>query len=427
MIETFVQPLMDWVALHPNQAGFIVFLIAMIESLVIVGVLVPGAALLFGVGALIGTGTLELWPTLAWAAAGAIVGDGISFWLGYHYREQLHHIWPFKNHPKLFSRGEVFFHKHGGKSIAFGRFVGPIRAIVPTIAGMMAMSPLRFTIINILSALAWAPVYILPGVAFGTSLELASDVMMHLIFLLIIIALFIWLIAWLIKKLFITIPQNRRVMSAAVILIVSISLIFTLYESPKVPDTIKQTISFTTWQNAPSVTIPVTNIQWVGSATDLESKLKAAGWQTPESLNLTSVLMLMAHDSPISELPVLNQKGQSRLIHLFQQAIHVSTDQSILTPLILMHADDINKQRQVLQLWPTQTTITMPSGKTETLWVGNISSQTLRPIWPVLNLPLNDSQTQPFKIESDQILFETVKKDDKEITLLWNLTQEFSK
>jgi len=115
------------------------------------------------------------------------------------------------------------------------------------------------------------------------------------------------------------------------------------------------------------------------------------------------------------------------LIHLFQQAIHVSTDQSILTPLILMHADDINKQRQVLQLWPTQTTITMPSGKTETLWVGNISSQTLRPIWPVLNLPLNDSQTQPFKIESDQILFENVKKDDKEITLLWNLTQEFSK
>ncbi|HEB63040.1 MAG TPA: DedA family protein [Gammaproteobacteria bacterium] len=405
MIETFVQPLMDWVALYPNRAGFIVFLIAMIESLVIVGVLVPGAALLFGVGALIGTGTLELWPTLAWAAAGAIAGDGISFWLGYHYREQLHHIWPFKNHPKLFSRGEVFFHKHGGKSIAFGRFVGPIRAIVPTVAGMMAMSPLRFTIINVLSALAWAPVYILPGAAFGTSLELASDVMMHLISLLIVIALFIWLVAWSIKKVFIKVPRNQR-LPVAIALLIPVGLIFILYELPKAPDTIKQTISFTTWQNAPPTTQPATSIQWIGSVTDLENKLKSSGWQVPESLNLTSVFLLMTHDSPISQLPVWNQRGRSQLI--------------------LVAPDDTNKQRLVLQLWPTQTTVMMPSGKTEILWTGNISSQTMHSIWPVLNLPLNDSQTRPFKIESDQILFKTVKIDDMEVTLLWNSTQEFS-
>lgn len=406
MIETFVQPLMDWVALHPNLAGFIIFLIAMIESLVIIGVFVPGAALLFGVGALIGMGTLELWPTLAWAAAGAIVGDGISFWLGYHYREQLHHIWPFKNHPKLFSRGEKFFHKHGGKSIAFGRFVGPIRAIVPTVAGMMAMSPLRFTIINILSALAWAPVYILPGAAFGTSLELASSVMMHLISLLLVIALFIWLVAWLIKKIFIKIPRNQRLLAATTLLIpIGLTLIF--YDLPKAPDTSRQTISFTTWKNSPPTTQPPTNIQWVGSITDLENRLERSGWQAPENLNLASVLLLLAHDSLISQLPVWNQRGQN--------------------PLIMILPDDINKQRQVLQLWPTKTTITMPSEETEVLWTGNIFSQTLHPIWPALNLPLNDSQAPPFKIEPDQAVFKTVKKDDIEITLFWNSIQDFSK
>ncbi len=404
MIETFVHPLMEWVAVHPNRAGIIIFLIAMIESLVIVGVLVPGAALLFGVGALIGIGTLELWPTLAWAAAGAIAGDGISFWLGYHYREQLHHIWPFKNHPKLFSRGEVFFHKHGGKSIAFGRFAGPIRAIVPTIAGMMAMSPLRFTIINIISALAWAPVYILPGAAFGTSLELASDVLIRLLSLLVVIALFVWFMVWLGKKLFAITPQNKK-RPVAFALLVFLGLTFTLYEPDKAPDTTKQTMEFITWLNAPPETKPTTNIQWVGSATALENILKRFGWQVPESLNLTSSLLFIAPDSLIKQLPVLSINAHS--------------------PLTLIR-EDSNKQRQLLQLWPTQTTITMPSGKTQKLWVGNLSSQTLQPIWPVLNLPLNDSKNQPFKIESKKILFKTVKKDHKEVTLLWNPTHEFS-
>ena len=45
--------LLAWVALHPVWAGLIVFLVAMAESLAIVGVIVPGVAMMFGIGALI--------------------------------------------------------------------------------------------------------------------------------------------------------------------------------------------------------------------------------------------------------------------------------------------------------------------------------------------------------------------------------------
>ena len=64
--------LLEWVSLHPLWAGFIVFLVAMGESLAIVGLLVPGVILMFGFGALISTGAMDFWPTFAWAAAGAV-------------------------------------------------------------------------------------------------------------------------------------------------------------------------------------------------------------------------------------------------------------------------------------------------------------------------------------------------------------------
>lgn len=195
-MPSWLQAVLDWVVLHPTWAGVVVFSVAMAESLVLVGVFIPGAALLLGMGALIALGGLELFPILVWAIAGAVVGDGISFWVGYIYRDRLRQMWPFSKHPQMLARGEAFFLKHGGKSVAIGRFVGPIRAVIPTVAGIMGMSPLRFTIVNVISAIAWAPAYILPGMVIGTSLGLASQVAARLGILLVILAAGVWLVVW---------------------------------------------------------------------------------------------------------------------------------------------------------------------------------------------------------------------------------------
>ena len=65
------QPLLDWVAGHPVLAQAVVFAIAAGESVALVGVLIPGVALMLAIGALVGLGSMDLWPALAWAAAGA--------------------------------------------------------------------------------------------------------------------------------------------------------------------------------------------------------------------------------------------------------------------------------------------------------------------------------------------------------------------
>jgi membrane protein DedA with SNARE-associated domain len=169
--------------------------VASAESLAGVGLLFPGTLLMFGAGALVGKGTLELWPTLAWAAAGAVTGDGLSYWLGYRYRERLRAFWPFSRHPALLQKGEAFFHRYGGKSVLFGRFVGPVRPVVPMVAGMLGMPPLRFYLANVLSALAWAPAHILPGVIFGAAFSLAAAVSMRLALLLAVLVALLWLVA----------------------------------------------------------------------------------------------------------------------------------------------------------------------------------------------------------------------------------------
>ncbi|WP_455212835.1 DedA family protein, partial [Kaarinaea lacus] len=157
MSLTTLQPVLDWIQNHPGLAGLVVFAIASAESLAVVGILVPGIMFMLGVGALIGLGVLDFWETVLWAAIGAVVGDGVSYWLGRHFDKQLRSLWPFTKHPNLIPRGEQFFHKHGGKSVLFGRFIGPIRPVIPAIAGIMHMNPYHFYFVNILSAVAWAP------------------------------------------------------------------------------------------------------------------------------------------------------------------------------------------------------------------------------------------------------------------------------
>lgn len=194
-----LQSMLIWVQAHPLAAGFAIFAAAVAESLFLFGLLVPGALLMFIAGALVGADALPMLSTFLLAIAGAIVGDSASFALGYAYRGNLHRIRLLKRTPRLLTRGEDFLSRHGGKSIILGRFVGPLRPVMPTVTGAAGMSPWRFLGIDIIAALGWAPCYILPGVLFGASLDLAAQVAGRLALLLLLVSAVIWFLVWAIR------------------------------------------------------------------------------------------------------------------------------------------------------------------------------------------------------------------------------------
>lgn len=196
-----LKPFFDWLQIHPYLAGLITYFISFLECLVMVGFLVPGTVFMTAIGTLIGIGILPFTPIILWAIAGAITGDVLSFWIGRHYHQHTQDFWLFRRYPQLLRKGEAFFDKHGGKSIFLGRFFGPIRAILPFIAGMVRMPSRQFLIADIISAIAWAPAYMLPGILLGqASQQLPPEVATKLIIFVVFLLLFIWLVYAFIKS-----------------------------------------------------------------------------------------------------------------------------------------------------------------------------------------------------------------------------------
>ena len=201
MLTEATGPILQWLNTNPQWSGLLTFVISAAESVAVIGTIVPGTIMMTAIGTLVGAGIIPFWGTLLWAIAGAIVGDGISYWMGYYFKDSLHTIWPFRKHPGMLENGERFFKKHGTMSVFIGRFVGPVRALVPVVAGMFGVKPLRFTIANILSAIGWAPIYMLPGIILGAaSLELPPDMATQVVVTLMLITLLVILCIWFFKK-----------------------------------------------------------------------------------------------------------------------------------------------------------------------------------------------------------------------------------
>jgi len=209
MFESIIKPLTAWLHMHPHYAGMITFLISFSESLAIVGTIIPGSVTMTAIGILVGSGVIEALPTFVFATLGAIAGDGASFWLGRHYHEEIKRLWPFSKYPGLFLLGEKFFEKHGGKSVFIGRFTGPIRSIIPVVAGMLNMNSRDFVIANVLSAIGWSIAHITPGIFLGAAaLELSPEAATRFVILVLGSLIALWLSTWLLKWISLTLLKK---------------------------------------------------------------------------------------------------------------------------------------------------------------------------------------------------------------------------
>jgi membrane protein DedA with SNARE-associated domain len=168
MFEQYFLVLVDFVSEHQAWAAPIAGLLAFAESLAFLSLLIPAWAALVAIGALVSAGSLDFAPVWIAGAVGAALGDWISYWFGYHYKDRVRHIWPLSRNPDMLARGVRFFQRWGAIGIAIGRFFGPLRATVPLAAGIFEMPWLTFQLANFISAFLWAGVLLAPG-AFGTS------------------------------------------------------------------------------------------------------------------------------------------------------------------------------------------------------------------------------------------------------------------
>ncbi|MDP3704287.1 MAG: VTT domain-containing protein [Legionellaceae bacterium] len=194
LFTDYVQPITTWLQANPSWGLLLTVLISCAESLAIIGSIIPGSLTMTAIGMLAGSGVMRLDLILCAASLGALAGDGISYTLGYVFSDRLTQIWPFRRYPGLLQYGKDFFLRHGGKSVLIGRFIGPLRAIIPVIAGMMHMPRLHFFFANLFSAVGWALLYVMPGYLIGIAgNQLSTDSARRLFVFIIIVLFFVWI------------------------------------------------------------------------------------------------------------------------------------------------------------------------------------------------------------------------------------------
>lgn len=200
LFSTYLQPIIGWLQQNPHWALLITFFISFSESLAIIGSIIPGSVTMTAIGILAGSGVMRIDLTLLAGTLGAIAGDSASYWMGYIFRHNLTHIWPFNRYPNWLTYGRMYFDTHGGKSVFIGRFFGPLRSIIPLVAGMMHMNRWHFLWANVISAILWSLLYILPGILIATaSNELSPEYASRLFIAILIILAIIWLLSLLLK------------------------------------------------------------------------------------------------------------------------------------------------------------------------------------------------------------------------------------
>ncbi len=198
-----VQTLTQFFETHPHSAGIFVYFICFLEALAVIGAFIPGTIAMPAIGFLIGLAVIPAGSTVMWAILGALTGDILSYFIGVYFQDRIHRIWPFTRWPTLLERSEKFFHKHGGKSVFIGRFVGPMRAMIPMIAGMFKMSVIRFLFVALLSALLWVISYMIPGALLGAlSLELPAKLVTKFALWGLLVFAMLWVVVWLTQHFF---------------------------------------------------------------------------------------------------------------------------------------------------------------------------------------------------------------------------------
>jgi membrane protein DedA with SNARE-associated domain len=174
-MQAFLDQISLFIEVNQAWAGPIVFLLTLGESLLIVGILIPASTLLIFTGGLVGAGTVSPVSVVMWGIAGAIVGDAVSYWLGKWVGPTILRWHLVKRHRSTIARARLFFYRYGFMSIFLGRFLGPIRSTIPTVAGVMGMSHWRFQLANILSAIVWVPLMLMPGYLVAKSVDAAQN------------------------------------------------------------------------------------------------------------------------------------------------------------------------------------------------------------------------------------------------------------
>jgi membrane protein DedA with SNARE-associated domain len=151
-----------------SKLGYLLPAIIGLESM---GVPSPGETSLVLAAVLASQGKLQIWLVILIGVSSAIVGDNLGYWLGRRFgREVLEAKGPFrKRRLAMISAGDRFFERHGPKTVFIARWVALVRFAAAWLAGINEMRFRTFFLWNAAGGISWGVTYGLVGYYAGTA------------------------------------------------------------------------------------------------------------------------------------------------------------------------------------------------------------------------------------------------------------------
>src|SRR6056297_511335 len=157
-----LQQVLDFVRNNGDLLGLLLFFMAMAESIIIASAFVPSSVIFVGIGALEGAAGPLLSLVIA-GALGAVAGDLVSFAIGVWQRDNLKGMWPLRGYPDMIAKAQSFFEKWGTMAVLVSKLSGPLRPIVPMLAGASRMPVARFVAVSAMSSVIWSTLVLVPA------------------------------------------------------------------------------------------------------------------------------------------------------------------------------------------------------------------------------------------------------------------------
>lgn len=158
----------DFVLAYGTWIYVLLFVIIFVETGLVVMPFLPGDSLLFIVGAMCGTGMLDLKLCIGLMVVAAVAGNQTNYTIGRYFGPK---VFQWENsrffNRAAFDKAHEFYERHGGVALVIGRFMPFVRTFAPFVAGVAQMSRRKFTAYDVGGALLWVVGVTCVGYFFG--------------------------------------------------------------------------------------------------------------------------------------------------------------------------------------------------------------------------------------------------------------------
>jgi membrane protein DedA with SNARE-associated domain len=176
---SLVEKIVDWVQPVFVTAGYLIIAGAVLmERSIFIGLIVPGDLILALGGVYSSQHKMNLVLVIVIGTLAAISGESIGYWLGRRYGAgMIRHIPLIRRLEGQLETSQEYFKRHGGKTVALGRYATAAGAFIPFSAGVGRMPYRRFLLFDIPAIVIWAAGISIFGYAFGQHLDFVDKVL----------------------------------------------------------------------------------------------------------------------------------------------------------------------------------------------------------------------------------------------------------